>query len=269
MSTWLGLPLLSLVALCASPFAAAMDSEPIKGRVVDTDNGKPIKGAVVVAEWSMEKAQLAQTCVYAAWTATDANGEYSIPRRGLATRKHALVTDSSMTIAAPGYIGDLFALDGTPISWTKFGEHADNDSRRVIAPSKVQRLIPVTAGKKVFPFNLGPYACPLEGSNKVGKYLYDLAYQRFCSEKPQTVATDFELQQLWFYSSRATLTPETQAWTNLNKRNRPEVDRLDGKLAETIGGWPEKESGNWVTPKAVSPQRVQQFCKILAMPYKN
>jgi hypothetical protein len=269
MNTWLGLPLMLLIAFCASPFAATLDSEPIKGRVLDADNGKPIRDAVVVAEWTMEMANLTQTCADAAWTATDANGEYSIPRGGLASEKHPLVTDSSMTIAAPGYVGDLFALDGTPSSWKKFGELADNDSRRVIAPSTVQRLIPVTAGKKVFPFNLGPYSCPLKNNNSLGKHLYDLTYQRLCSEKSHVVATDFDLQQLWFYSRRAGSTPEIQAWETHNKRNWPEADRLDEALAETIGGWPAKESGNWVTPKAIPPQRVRQFCKILAMPKKK
>lgn len=252
----------------ASPSTALLGSGPINGRVIDAITGKPITGAVVIAEGSTRIAY-SSACTNVAWAVTDADGKYSIPWQVAATWKHAITTEGSMTIAAPGYIGDFFALDGTPISWAKFGERADSESRRPNVPSQEQQLIPVVAGKKAFPFNLGPYSCSFEDNNRVGKYLYDVAYRRSCSQDLQAVATDYDLQQIWFYSLRATLSRENREWSNRNKRNRPEVDEQSRRLAEVIGGWPEVESGHWVTPKVVTAEQTRQFCKIVAKAFET
>ncbi len=252
----------------ASPYTAFLGSGPISGRVIDADTGKPIKDAVVVAEWSTMMAH-ASACANVAWAATDANGNYSIPWQGLATWKHAFVTESNMTVAAPGYIGDFFALDGTPVSWEKFGERAVSNPRRTNVPSEEQQLVPVAAGRKAFPFNLGPYSCSFEDSNTVGKYLYSASYQRLCSQNSRAIATDYDLQQIWFYSLRATLTRGNQEWSNRNKRNRPEVDEQSRRLAAVIGGWPEVEGGHWVTPKVVTAEQTGQFCKMVAKPFET
>lgn len=70
-----------IIAILALSVLASCGNMPIKGRVVDSVTGKPIEGAVVVAEWTKRMGVLYEmhTLTYKVEeTVTDADGGFSL-----------------------------------------------------------------------------------------------------------------------------------------------------------------------------------------------
>lgn len=94
-----------MLAILALSVLASCGSMPIKGRVVDSVTGKPIEGAVVVAEWTYEKTALlimhASTETYKVIEKlTDADGNFQI--EGVTKLFSSL--DVSLSIYKRGYV---------------------------------------------------------------------------------------------------------------------------------------------------------------------
>ncbi|MBL8520123.1 MAG: carboxypeptidase regulatory-like domain-containing protein [Betaproteobacteria bacterium] len=81
--------LIGLFAGCAVMGAIGLDNAPINGRIVDTRDGKPIKGAFVIVRWSSAGAAVGHSkssCPYLEIARSDVDGRYSFPNAPRADR---------------------------------------------------------------------------------------------------------------------------------------------------------------------------------------
>jgi len=114
--------LAAALQLTGSAALAAPDSysgAPISGRVVDAATGKPLEGAVVVADWTLWHRGLLVSGdrtrrLWVAEAITDAQGRYQVPGWGPIERPfgwdmHPLgVDDPNIAVFAPGYEPEFF-----------------------------------------------------------------------------------------------------------------------------------------------------------------
>lgn len=74
---------LVLLAMLWPVYSCAASGGPVEGEVFDEETGKPIEGAIVVARWTAQLNQIADSstmCYHVETTTTDAEGRYRIER---------------------------------------------------------------------------------------------------------------------------------------------------------------------------------------------
>ncbi len=78
---------------------------PYKGKVIELETGKPIEGAVIAAEWSIESVPHAQRVCDAEETVTDKNGEFILPKGSCVSHPLAKIFGPHVIVFNPGYLG--------------------------------------------------------------------------------------------------------------------------------------------------------------------
>ncbi|MEK7845771.1 MAG: hypothetical protein AAB257_02270 [Nitrospinota bacterium] len=109
-----GLLVISLISGCA--FAMRID-DSYKGKVIDAETKQPIKGVVVLAIWYREKGNF-RTLYDVMEIATDTNGEYEIPGKGLLIMSNILPVRTLIFKASYEHIGigSWISLKGNGLS---------------------------------------------------------------------------------------------------------------------------------------------------------
>ncbi len=78
---------------------------PYRGRVIELDTGKPIEGAVVAADWTIETGPHMERVCAAKETMTDNQGEFELPSASCAGSPFAKLHKPWVVIFKPGYLG--------------------------------------------------------------------------------------------------------------------------------------------------------------------
>ena len=96
--------LLALVVLAGSSGCAHSDG-PYKGKVVELDTGKPIEGAVVAGQWTIEPYVHSERICDTKETITDKNGEFELPKGSCWAHPFAIQSKPWVVVFKPGYLG--------------------------------------------------------------------------------------------------------------------------------------------------------------------
>ncbi len=97
---------LSLMSvLCLFLCACAHSDGSYKGRVIELDTGKPIEGAVVAADWTIETGPHMERVCAVEETLTDKSGEFELPAISCAGNPFAKLQKPWVVVFKPGYLG--------------------------------------------------------------------------------------------------------------------------------------------------------------------
>ena len=96
--------ILAFLVLSTSTACAHSDG-PYRGKVVELETGKPIEGAVVAAEWTIEPFVHTERICDAKETLTDKNGEFELPKGSCTSHPLAQMYGPYVVIFKPGYLG--------------------------------------------------------------------------------------------------------------------------------------------------------------------
>ncbi len=96
--------ILTFLVLSTSTACAHSDG-PYRGKVVELETGKPIEGAVVAAEWTIEPFVHTERICDAKETVTDKNGEFELPKGSCTSHPFAQMYGPYVVVFKPGYLG--------------------------------------------------------------------------------------------------------------------------------------------------------------------
>ena len=132
--------LLSLALLCLPTSASAFIyyANAIEARVIDSQTGGPVQGAIVTANWQLEggfESGIAVDQLKILETVTDVNGKFIIPAWGpkVSLRGHASFKWPQILVFKPGY--KSLRLTNEPRSGSQFTTSSDWNAKTIALES--------------------------------------------------------------------------------------------------------------------------------------